>query len=324
LYKFWDRISLPQIAIQHKTFVLTMLGLLVLYVINEKLLGIEPLTRVLAIIAPITVYILYSVKSNNEFELNQKWSSAKEAQWKRELKAYFYYIVNNPAFIPSIITFVYLGITDRGFAVLFFLFLLLKSVLLSFLKRSYNSKTVSFGKMLIKPNNFWIYGIIALIVYMVILSVKSLFYHVLQNYMWVVGGVMLLVLVFFILFFNEKKRLIKISSIVMGVYILLMSIPWTRHHIDDFVVNQIKHVQYRMSIIYQPISELLLENEYSSFNSRKIIETAENQWFINSYISKPYNPDETLNLRPYNKVGVDYNTQTRDVVLARFVISEMG
>lgn len=309
---------------ENKTFIIGMGMLLLAYILNDKILHIEPLTRILAIIAPITFYLLYTIKNKTTFTLEQKWAKSNEKIWKRELKAYFYYLVNNPAFIPSIVTLIYFGITDRGFGVLFFLFLLLKNILLNFLKKSYNSSTTAFWKMLIKPNNFWIYGIIALIVYMIILSIKSLFYHILQNYIWVVGGVFFLIWLFFILFLNEKKKLIKISSIFLGLYIILLSIPFTRTIIDDFVVNQIKHVQYRMSIIYQPISDLLLENEYSSFNSRKIIETAENQWFINSYISKEYNPEQTLNLRPYNKVGVDYNTQTRDVVLARFVISEMG
>lgn len=324
LFKNFDQLQINKRWNSHKSFAFIMFCLLIVYFFNDKILGIEPLTRVLAIIAPITLYILYSIKSNDDFVLNQKWARKEDATWIREIKAYFYYLVQNPAFIPSMLTLIYLGITDRGFAVLFFLFLLLKTILLNFLKKSYNSSTTSFGKMLVKPHNYWIYGIIALIVYMVILSVKSLFYHALQQYIWVVGGMIFIGVLFIYLFFKENKKLLKGALIVLGGYIVLMSIPFTRNGIDSFVVDQIKHVQYRMSIIYQPISELLLENEYSSFNSRKIIETAENQWFINSYISKEYNPDETLNLRSYNKVGVDYNTQTRDVVLARFVISEMG
>ncbi len=45
---------------------------------------------------------------------------------------------------------------------------------------------------------------------------------------------------------------------------------------------------------------------------------------LNSYQTSRSNNDAVINLRPYSKVGVDYNTQTRDVVIARFVIRAFG
>lgn len=307
-----------------KSYALLMLGLLIIFVINEKILGIEMLTRILAIIVPCVLYILFSVWSNRHFVLNQNWVKPSDATYITEIKAYLYYFINNPTFIISLITLGFFAITDRGFAVLFVLFLILKNILLNFLKKSYNSKAYSFGSMLFKPNNYWVYGILALITYLVVLSVKSLFYHVLQHYMIIAALILMLVWLCIYFFYNNSKKLLKIIAAVIGVYLLLIAIPFTRNLIDNAVNEEIKHVQYRMSIIHQPISDLMMENEYSSFSTKKIIETAENQWFINSYISKEYDNSKSLNLRPYNRVGVNYNTQTRDVVLARFVIGEMG
>lgn len=307
-----------------QSYGLLMLGILIFNIINNKVLGIEILIRILSIIVPLILYLIFSIISNNHFELNQKWVDTKDRKFIREIKAYFYYFVNNPAFAISMITLAYFAIADRGFAVLFVLFLILKSILLSFLKKSYNSEQSKFWQMIWRPNNFWFYGIVALILYFVVLSVKSLFYYALLYYMWLIGIVLGLVLLFVYFFYKDKKRLLQGTAITFILYLIVVAIPFTRHSMDHFITEEIKHVQYRISILNQPISDLLMQNEYSSFSTRKIIETAENQWFINSYISKEYDSDRTINLRPYNRIGVNYNTQTRDVVLARFVIGEMG
>jgi hypothetical protein len=94
-------------------------------------------------------------------------------------------------------------------------------------------------------------------------------------------------------------------AVVTACYFLMLLIPSTRNLMEAKVTSAIKHVQYRASIIHQPISELLSQNPYSSFQTQKIIETAENQWFINSYINKKYDNEAVINLRPYSKVGVD-------------------
>lgn len=307
-----------------KTYAWTMLGLFILYVLTSKILQLDILSRVLGIIAPVVLYLLFTNISNKQFTLDHKWVSTSDGVFVREVKAYFYYLVHNPAFFISLATLAYLALTDRGFAILFMLFLLLKNILFNFLKKSYNSAENSFWQMLVKPNNYWIYAISALIIYFVVLSVKSFFHYVLMYYTWIGGAVLLLVFLFILFFYKQKSNWKKISGAILMIYIIIVSIPFTRNALHQVISEEIKHVQYRISIINQPISDLLLENEYTSFSTRKIIETAENQWFINSYISKEYDNSSTLNLRPYNRVGVNYNTQTRDVVLARFVISEMG
>jgi hypothetical protein len=234
-----------------------------------------------------------------------------------------YYFLYNPTFMITASTILYFAVADRGFCVLFILFVLLKNVLLNFFKKSFDDSKQSVVQMFAKPWNYWLYGALALVIYLIVLGFKSLFYYLLIYKLWVLLFLLLVVIGCLYLFYNQSK-LFYGTAIATCLYLVVLLIPFTRKMADDKITSAIKHVQFRASIIHQPISSLLVNNAYNSFNTKKIIETAENQWFINTYISKPYDNSKQMNLRAFSKVGVNYNTQTRDVVLARFVISEMG
>lgn len=295
-----------------------------LYFINDKLLHIEVLIRVTAIIVPVIGYCYFAMLANKHFSFDAEWVKPGEAKWYIRCKAYLHYFINNPAFIITLLTIAYFALTDRGFAILFTLFILLKNIFLNFLKKPFNSEEVKLQHMLLRPNNYWIYGILSLVVYLSILSFKSLFYYLITYKLIVLWLALLLPCAALWLFYRKYVKVRLVLTAVLALFTLLLVIPPTRNLIEAKATGAIKHVQFRASIIHQPISELLAQNAFSSFQTRKIIETAENQWFINSYINKPYDNDAVINLRPYSKVGVDYNTQTRDVVIARFVIGELG
>jgi hypothetical protein len=295
-----------------------------LYFINDKVLHIEVLIRVTSIIVPVIGYCYFAMLANKYFSFDAEWVKPGESKFYVKCKAYLHYFINNPAFIITLLTIMYFGLTDRGFAILFTLFILLKNIFLNFLKKPFNSEQVKLKNMLLRPNNYWIYGILSLVVYLVILSFKSLFYYLITYKLVVLWLLLLIPCAVLWLFYKKYKKIRLVLTAVLALFTLLLAIPPTRNLIEAKATGAIKHVQYRASIIHQPISELLAQNTFSSFQTRKIIETAENQWFINSYINKAYDNDAVINLRPYSKVGVDYNTQTRDVVIARFVIGELG
>lgn len=297
---------------------------LVTFYLNKKILHIEILTRIISILIPILAYVYFSGRANALFQYQSKpLLYGGKKKWAEHLHALIYYFFNNPTAIITLSTLLFFGITDRGFAILFFLFLLLKNILVNFLKKPLSNTKVAIGNRLFMPQNFWIYGLIALAIYLTLLSVKPMFYYLLTYKVWVVFGLLLLTTI--VLRAMAVNAKIQKASLVITVIIgLIAVIPVSNRWMDKQMSDVVKHVQYRASIIYQPIHELLQENEYTSFKTRKIIETAENQWFINSYISKPYKNDETINLRAHSRIGVDYSTQTRDVVLARYVISEWG
>lgn len=308
----------------HKAYALFIGLCLVLFFLNGRLLHMEILTRVTSIIIPIIGYCYFTMLANKYYTFDQEWIAAKESRGYVRAKAYFHYFIYNPAFVLTLLTIAFFMLTDRGFAILFTLFILLKNIFLNFLKKPFHSGQTNLRRMLLNPNNYWIYGIAALIVYLVILSFKSLFYYLLTYKLIVIALVLLIPTAILFFFYKKQRKITAVLGVILGLYLLLLAIPGTRHMMEAKVTGAIKHVQYRASIIHQPISSLLSQNPYSSFQTQKIIETAENQWFINSYINKPYNNNAVINLRPYSKVGVDYNTQTRDVVIARFVIGELG
>jgi hypothetical protein len=239
-------------------------------------------------------------------------------------KTFVFYIVHNPTFFITIITIAYFALADRGFCVLFVLFILLKNSLLNFFKKSFQASTQKLSDMFSKPWNYWMYAIISLLIYLFVLGFKSLFYYLLSYKLLLLGLVLAVMVAIVFLMLSHRHIYFKIVASMFVLFCIMMLIPFTRSAIDRKITDQIKHVQFRASIIHQPLSALLMDNAYNSFNTQRIIETAENQWFINTYVTKPYDADKQLNLRAFSKVGVNYNTQTRDVVVARFIISEMG
>jgi hypothetical protein len=317
----WNLTTIKRI---NKYYILFISACGVLFFVNAALLHIEVLTRIISIIIPVMGYCYFAMLANKHFQFEQNWVNNGESKGYVRLKAYLHYFINNPAFVITMVTIAFFAITDRGFAILFTLFILLKNIFFNFLKKPFDSSKTNLKRMIFNPNNYWIYGIVSLIVYLIILSFKSLFYYLI-TYKLIAFGIMLLLPFLVLFFFYKKQRQItKILGGILALYIVLLIIPPTRNMMEARATAAIKHVQYRASIIHQPLSQLLSQNPYSSFQTQKIIETAENQWFINSYISKDYNNHSVINLRPYSRVGVNYNTQTRDVVIARFVIGELG
>jgi hypothetical protein len=307
-----------------KAFVIYMACCHALFYINAWVLHTEILTRITSILFPLLGYCYFATLANKYYVFDNDWVLPQQSKLYVKAKAYIHYLVYNPAFILTLLTIAFFLITDRGFAILFTLFVLLKNIFLNFLKKPFDSSKTTLGRMLLQPNHYWVYGILALIVYLTILSFKSLFYYLITYKLIVLGLGLLLPTLVLLLFYKQYKRVTKVMVGISAIYLILLAMPFSRNILEDKATAAIKHVQFRASIIHQPISDMLEQNPYSSFQTRKIIETAENQWFINAYTAKPYDNSSVINLRPYSRVGVDYNTQTRDVVVARFIIAELG
>lgn len=307
-----------------KTYVVGLLLCFVVFILNKKVLHIEILTRIVSILLPLIAYCYFSVLAAKKFSYKPMPFSKKHSRLWTQVRAYVFYLFHNPTVFITLSTILFFAIADRGFAILFCLFILLKNILVNFLKKPFISDKTTLAKMLLKPHNYWVFGLAALICYLAILAYKPLFYYLLLYKLEV--GLVILALGFVVLWVSlpEKKKILKIYGGAVLLYLLLILIPFSRHAINHVMDESIKFVRYRAAIIHLPLDELMQQNEYSSFKTKKIIETAENQWFINSYIDKTYDNSATINLRPFSKIGVDYPTQTRDVMVARFLISEMG
>ena len=320
-------IKLPKFFTQHsltKQHLYATLLCIVIYFLNKMTVKVEVIFRVTSIILPLILYLYYSVRLNEQFKNPPKPSYSFKFKALNHLRDFVYYFIYNPTFIISIITLASFALTDKGFAVLFALFILLKNILLHFLKNTYSSQDGDGWKTFFSPRNFWIYGIVAFITYLFVIGFKSAFYYALLY------KVPLLFIVFlgiaighYLLFPSHKKRniLIAIPAIIM---LLVVLIPPLHQKANTLIDRPVRHVKARASIIHQPIGDLIEQNEYSSYQAQKVIASAESQWFINMFITKKHDRDKHINLQPHTKVGVNYSTQTRDVVLARYVIGEWG
>jgi hypothetical protein len=297
---------------------------LALCVMINLFVGIDFLKRIITILLPLLVYIFTSIKMNALQSETKFLVNKHEIKFVQYGKSFLHYLIHNPTFYITTLTIVFFALADRGFCVLFFLFILLKNVLLNFLKKSFDADKTNLKGMFLKPWQYWIYGILSLVAYLVVLGFKSLFYYLLLYKLFVLGIVLFFFFLIIHVFYKTKKNVWQLAFVTLCIFIIAMVIPITRQKIDNAITEKIKFVQHRASIIHQPISQLLQDNPYTSFNTKKIIETAENQWFINSYISKNFDHHYPINLQKFSKLGVNYNTQTRDVVVARFIIGELG
>lgn len=283
----------------------------------------EVLVRTFSIFFPLAGYFVISYLYGHENSNLIDNQSSSNSNLLYKLKGFIYHGSKSQIILFSCMTIAFFLLTDKGFGVLFLLFLLLKTILISFLRKSFNSSLNGFKQMLLKPINSWVYGVIALAVYLLFIYFKPLFYYLVEyKLLTILFGLVILSLIIFV---SKAKQILKKAVFTfLGIYLICISIPVVRQGMNDIIQHKIKHVVYRASIIHQSIDELIAENAYGSFAEKKIMETAENQWFMNSYVSKPYDANKTINLRPHFKGGVDFTTQTRDVISARYIIGEQG
>ncbi len=305
----------PQKYLYHHLYLLAVCAAVLM------ITGYDLIYRIGGVFIPLIAYLFFSAKVNQLHSEQAFVPKQFRSKLLNYLHQFYYYLTANNEFYLTMATFAFFAIFDRGFAVLFLLFLLLKNVFTNFLRRPYTAKTGSRWGMFWKPDKYWIYGILAFIIYVLFIGYKPLFHKILiyRDIFLIIAIVLALVYVY--LAQNKYKNRFLIGGVVL---ISLLLIPFTKTRIDAFVDEQLKNVVHRASLIYQPVDELISENDYDSFRERKIVETAEGQWFINSYLNKTRNESKRIDFKPHFNRGVNYSTQTRDVVVPRYIIAEFG
>jgi len=294
------------------------LGVLLLALLASQVVTIEILNRLLKIVAPVISYFYFyywSVRKEADYSYDWlKTTRKRVAVWLEVFKL----VVRSNRFFLSLTTLGYLFFTDRGFGVIFLVFLVLQGALLSLTAGTAGRQQDRVKKIRILLGYFF------LLVFYLLISFKNLIHYLLEYKR----------VVFFMLFvfsatgtFFLVKAQTRWKKPVLASFFsltLLVLLPWTWNPVNDWIEDKIKHVRYRASILNKPLQDVLLEQEYRSGSERKIIETAQNQWFIHSYLNEAPLRHLGINLKPHFKKGVDFSTQTRDVVLPRFVIAEFG
>jgi hypothetical protein len=298
-------------------------------VLFKSNVGGEMLSRVSSIYLPIISYLLFvhqTIKEKLQFVHKGQY---EYIYWNRFpfIRDFIRFWVETPVFFLSAITFVYLAFADSGFAVLFMFFLLLKNIFVNFSRKSFDN--IGSIRTLFNPKHFWIYSFISASAFLYIVSAKSFFYDVFQYKYYIISAVILLAILL-IYSLSSNKKYNKVSLLVLTSFLVLINISDINSYLERKIeTSRIQNVIYRTQILDKKTEDILFTLNYHSNRDQKLIETVTNHWFINNYMN--YDADDEfkfnhppINVRPHFSTGVDFITQTRDIVLARYVISEFG
>ncbi|MEM6803398.1 MAG: hypothetical protein AAF696_18465, partial [Bacteroidota bacterium] len=86
------------------------------------------------------------------------------------------------------------------------------------------------------------------------------------------------------------------------------------------VSKEYTYIKYRASIHNKSLEEISSEIAFESYQSRKLLEASQNQWFIDQLLQK--DSDKYFTLRPHFNKGASYISQTTDLVILRYIIAE--
>ena len=287
-----------------------------------NIFGVDQMQRLIKIILPITGYFVFvysSVKSNIKYTYissNKNFISA----WVIPL---FSKIIETPVSYLSLVMLMYFGIFDTGFAVIFLIFTFFRFIISGILKYKNIKRVWKY-----REETQLIAVLISLVFLLALIFYKGSIHFILKfdNYFIAILSV-LMVITFLLLKLN-----LTIKKTVIGFFTLVFILslaPKSSDIIHDQIQEKVKLTKYRAELIYRPMDSVLYDNKFQSRQEAKIIETAQSQWFIHTYLKDAkfldlFSVGDWIDFRPHFKVGVDYSTQTRDVVLPRYVIGEFG
>jgi hypothetical protein len=282
---------------------------------------VDIIKRLAYIVLPICSYFYFLHKNILLQKSYNYLRILKSNAGKYWITQFYVYWVETPVFFIALSTFFYFAIFDSGFAVMFLVFLIIKSILLNFSRATIEVR--GFTDLFKVPQNFRIYAIISFLIFLGLVSVKSLPHLIIENKQ-VILCFILTIIIYGVYTLISNKYLKKSLAAVFFFILVLTAVTATWNQIDRRIENKIRNVKYRATMIFEPLNNILLEQEFRSGKERKIIETAQSQWYIHSYLRDvPFLVDR-INFQSHFNTGIDYTTQTRDVVLPRYVISEFG
>lgn len=280
------------------------------------------LERLSRIAFPLFGYLFFSYRALSS---GQKISflPARYRHWTSRVVPFFSAAAETEQVLIGLLPLAYFAIFDTGFAIIFLMFLLIRFALFTLLR--YRSNLRLPGSSM-NPRLIPLMAVVVLLGFLLLW--KGSIHFLLKNSIpvLVIGMIFLMLLVYVLNIVSWAKKFLLSLFVVL---IVLSVIPFTGREIQGLIDQKIRLVKYRAELIYKPMEAVLLENRFQSNQEAKILETAQNQWFIHSYLKEatfldPLKKDGLIDFRPHFRTGVDYSTQTRDVVLPRYVIGEFG
>ncbi len=319
--KNWiSKIILDHIGISYLLWLIILTGLC--FVIK-----MEILVRILRIVTPLVSYLIFiHICSSRKMVYGyENVKGKKYSKWL--LSRLLMQWIETPVFFISLCTLGFLFVFDKGFGIIFLIFLMIKNIFLSFIMERKKQEPLRWGRFRLHPDNARLFGVVVLLFFLIVISAKSFVSGMLDARRLILIATVLLTI--YIVQFVRRARKTAVRLLLLGPLLLFLAaviIPASWQQIDDGISDYIRHVKFRTTMLVEPMTETLLKEKYKSGGEKKIIETAQSQWFIHNYLdtSTFFTDGRMLSFKPHFNKGVDYTTQTRDVVLARYVIPEFG
>lgn len=115
-------------------------------------------------------------------------------------------------------------------------------------------------------------------------------------------------------FFKWAAYLLLGGGVLIGIY--------SEHYFSEH-----PHIRYRSQIHVSSIADIMLDEELETRNNERLLEAAQNQWYLNyqevkGYYNMFHHWDQPFILAPHFKKGISWSTQTTDAVFSRYIIGE--
>lgn len=255
-------------------------------------------------------------------------------------------IKNNFSLFNFLIFSLFFVVSDTGFAIIFILFFIITQITL-LLNSSFNAN----GKKIPINKIVWFYVLMLLL----IITGFTFFIATIFNHLtyFIISVAIIAIVVLVLLAFkyklhtnnfleaflntipkmqskvsNKLLNRIRITSFYMLVVSSIVIIVFGKS-IGDKVSSDYVHIKYRAQTLTEEIKDIVENEEFGTYNARKIVETATNKWFLSYFLEKGnhveiLNFDKPFELQKHFKHGVTYTTQSTDVMVSRYLIGEHG
>lgn len=277
-----------------------------------KILPISQLERLCNIVFPALLYFLTDI-----------WIEIRLARSSNHNKS-----LNIRRYIHAAIAFVYFGVSDAGFTIVFLTCFLLQEGVLKglFNKKSHLSGWKKWSRYVISS------GYIVLI-YLFLRYEGDIMISIFKYAgIWATGfGIAFTIIMAKI----ATKKKAPILWIVVALFSIITALgivdATTNFNPITEVVNKKAHMKYRAEIQQlgkgEKIDDIIERSEYDSGDIVFIMRSAHNQWFINQYIRAGQDmiaSGENFKLQPHSNQGCTFTTQTTDLVVTRYILAEHG
>ncbi len=276
----------------------------------------------------IALILLYFVFAYLSCRVSPLVASSEKSWWSVSTGNAAELLISNP--VKVLLSLSLLGLfsfIDIGFALLFFNFLLFNE---AFLCINYSIAGLSAGSR----RNAFLFGAMAF--FCLLLFVVNLVYgpylfaYILEMpaIAYMAGYLLFALLIAFaagrLLHVNKKRKKIltglTATLLFAGAFILF---PKER------IQEKATMTKYRIDVLIAPPDKAIQKAFENGDGYEPVIRAAQNQWFINTFISTEHNPAvnkagfHLLPHAPQNR-GAKYNAQATDLVTSRFLIAEHG